>query len=182
MKTQFQLNRIPVDIDYSYDIDSLVKGFLTLSALNRMSEFKFKKAFEVLLPAIESKLNDHGLLSFEEYVDQADRLGMYSDADFEKFTISTDYIHIDVSDVKEAIYKCQYEKLGAEFASMFSNISDLRERMIDISDLSMKDIVILFDEIIHAQHQTGFIYEDLDIDSIKSDLDKELIELMGINQ
>jgi hypothetical protein len=34
--------------------------------------------------------------------------------------------------------------------------------------------------VIHAQHVTGDIFDDLDIDDIKSDLDEEILEIMDI--
>jgi cellobiose phosphorylase len=178
MKTQEELNEILVDIDY-WDDESIIRGFLTLSALNRMNEFDFENAFEYLKNPIKNKLIEHGQCEYEDFEDNASYIYCYSDSDYEVFTRRTDYINISIEDVKEAILKMQYKKLNETFDGCFTHLEDLIERIKDLPK-NEKDLVVLFDEVIHAQHTTGYIFEDLDIENIKQDLDEKLLELMGI--
>ena len=180
MKTQHELNQIDIDIDY-YDAESIVRGFLLHSALNRMHEFSFEDAFNQLRNPIDYKLIEHAQnCTLEEYTDYNCDMGLYCNTDFEKFTFSTDYIHIDIDDVKEAINKLHYEKCKEAFDGMFDDLIEIQEELNNVTD-DQEHNVILFDRVIHAQHVTGDIFDDLDIDAIKSDLDDEIIEMMGIN-
>jgi hypothetical protein len=118
----------------------------------------------------------------EEFIEHNEAMGLHSDSDFEKFTTSTDYIHIDVDDVKHAIFRMHYEKSQEAFDGMFDDLIEIQEALNNVIDDEehQKDNVILFDRVIHAQHVTGDIFDDLDIDDIKSDLDEEILEIMDI--
>ncbi len=180
MKTQIELNQIDIDINYN-DYESIVRGFLTLSALNRMKEFDFDQAFKELKHPILNKLREHAQCDYNEFLEFYKDVFYHEKEDFEKFTYQTDYINISINDVEEAIAKMHYEKSVKAFTGLFDNLIELKDRIEGLDENNTKINVILFDEVIHAQHVTGDIFEDLDIDYIKSDLDEELIEIMGIN-
>ena len=180
MKTQAELNNIEIDIDY-YEHESIVRGFLLHSALNRMSEFDFETAFDGLRNPIDYKLLEHAQnCTFDEFTEYNSEMGMYCDDDFSKFTFNTNYINVDIDDVKEAINKLHYEKSKEAFDGLFDDLIEIQDELNNVTD-NEENNVILFDRVIHAQHVTGDIFEDLNIDDIKSDLDEEIIEMMGIN-
>jgi len=179
MKTQNELNQYDIDIDF-YDNESIIRGFLLHSCLNRMGEFDFQQAFEYLLNPIESKLYEHAQCDYDTFLQYYDDMFYHENSDFEKFTYQTDYINIDVDDVKEAISKMHYEKSKNAFDGLFDNLIDLKERIENLDNLTEQERIILFDEVIHAQHVTGDIFDDIDIELIKRDLDVEVLEIMGM--
>jgi hypothetical protein len=181
MKAQNELNNYVIDIDF-YDNESIIRGFLLHSCLNRMGEFDFKRAFECLIMPINDKLIEHAQCDYDTFYNYHDDISCYMYSDYEKFTVQTDYFYIGIDDVKQAIAKMQYEKLKQVFDGMFDNLIDLKERIENLDNLTEEERVILFDEVIHAQHVSGDIFDDIDIESIKTDLDYELIEIMGINE
>jgi hypothetical protein len=179
MKSQEALNMIDIDIDY-YDVESIIRGFLLHSCLNRMKEFDFNEAFEMLRNPINQKLIEHAQCSFDEYLEYYNDIFFHNDSVYEPFTVQTDYLYIGIEDVKTAIATMNYEKSKDNFSGMFDNLEDLVQRMNDSSNNTEQENIILFDEVIHAQHVTGDIFEDVEIDYIKSEIDKEVLELMGI--
>jgi hypothetical protein len=151
MKSQDGLNEIDVYVDY-YDTESIVKGFLTLSALNRMDEFDFEAAFQYLRCPIESKLAEHGLGTFEEFCETHD-IG-YSKTSLEEFTYKTNYVCIDADDVLQAILRHRYETFRETFDGTFSDLAEIIEKIDALDVDNTKENVILFDKVIHAQHVT----------------------------
>ena len=179
MKTQKELNDYEIEINF-YEPESIIKGFLLHSCLNRMSEFDFEQAFESLINPIQDKLIEHAQCDYDDFYNYYCDVFYYENSDFEKFTFQTNYINICIDDVRETIAKMHYEKSKEAFDGMFDNLIDLKERIDDLDNLTEQEMVILFDEVIHAQHVTGDIFCDVDIQSIKDDLDNDLIEIMGL--
>jgi len=182
MKTQAELDKIDVDIDYR-DNEKIVRGFLTLSALNRMAEFDFEEAFDHLKQPLWNKLIEHAqgctFNEFNEYMNMC----WWGDVDLSVFTAHSDYFQITEQDVFKAMSQLHYDKLKETFHGAFEDVEELHTLSSSATNHASERQanVILFDRVIHAQHVTGDIFDDLDIDDIKSDLDEELIEMMGIN-
>lgn len=153
-----------------------VKEFFECSLNGTMDEFDFEQAFEEFRPEIELKLSEHGLLGFEDYFQSFNEF--HSARDVEQFAGSTGYIHITADEVLEAIARLHYEKAIEAFEGLgsFEELADIIE-CIDNADLNdTKAMVILFDRIIHAQHETGDIY-DFDPVEIRADVEKEFNSL-----
>jgi hypothetical protein len=181
MKTQQEINKYEIDIDY-IDYESVIKGFLLCSAQNRINEFDFDEAFDLLIEPIIFKLEEHGLCSFEDFSKNRDIWIDCSGIDWGLLTVQTDYIHISEEEVKEAVYSLYHKKFKYEFSGMFDHLVEMKEKYENMHELSLKDKIILFDEIIHAQHTCGDIFDMVDIEDLKTDLDEEIIEIMGIEQ
>ena len=181
MKTQEELNLIDIDIDY-YDELSIVEGFIKLSALNRMGEFEFIRAFEYLGARVNDKLTEHAQgCTLEEFTIYMDGM-FYCGVDLSDFTVKTDYIYVGEADVLNAICRLHYEKSRQAFDGMFDDLLEIQEALNTITEGKehVQTNVILFDRIIHAQHVTGDIFDDVDIEDMKAGLDEEIVELMGI--
>lgn len=181
MKSQKELNLYEIDTDYD-DIESIIRSFLTYSALNRMSEFNFESAFGRLQRPIYDKLIEHAQVDYEVFEIYHQDIFCYDTKNLREFTLSSDYINITVEDVLAAIIKMHYERSQEAFNGKFDNLINLNKRIDNQYQITELENIILFDEVIHAQHVTGDVFCDVDIDSIKSDLDIELLEIIGIKQ
>ena len=162
--------------DY-WDYEETIKHFLKCSVLGEMDNFDFEQAFESFKGEIERKLAEHGLLSCEEFKKLHEDINDYSCLG--GLTVNTNYINISEDDLKEYILEGMYKKYKETFED-YSSFDELKEilNQIDNIDLNNRsECVFLFDKVIHAQHETGDIY-DVDIQSIKDELDEELKEVV----
>jgi len=164
----------------SYDYESIILNFWMHSVTNRMNEFRFLEAFKELKQPIEYKLNEHGLIDYDSFVDNEEQLMDFSV--LEQFTTSTNYLHIDLEDIKEAVLKCRYDKMLEAFKGMgaFETLQELLDRIENIHGATIQQKIELFDEIIHAQHETGEIFDDVDIDSLREQAEEEIKEMLNL--
>ena len=166
-----------------YDYESIIKNFWMHSVTNRMNEFDFATAFKSLREPIERKLNEHALLGYENFLEWYDEVFYHEQSNFEAFTYQTNYIYISVDDVREAIAKMHYEKSVEAFDGLgsFETLKEIYEDLNDWHGHSEEWKIKLFDKVIHAQHESGDIFEDCDIESLREKAEEEINELLGIN-
>ena len=163
-----------------YDVNSIIKNFWLCSVTHRMNEFKFSNAFKSLKPYIYNKLAEHGLIDFEAFkeVDFSD----VRDSDLIGFTAQTNYISIDVSEIREVIQQYRYERFRDEFEGVGSFV-DLQDLLDDIDNHyghTQQWKIELFDSIIHAEHETGMIFDDVNIDDLREEAEEEIVELLNL--
>ena len=167
-------------IDENDCVEDIVTAFWLCSACNRMNEFNFLAAYRGLRGQIECKLAEHGLLDFESFRESQES---YIDFSYlENFTIQTDYVYFGFEDVKEAVLKAQYGKMKETFED-YPEFLDLREILEDIDNIcgaTIEQKIQLFDRIIHAEHVTGMIFEDVEMDDLHNNVDDEIKEFLGI--
>ena len=153
-------------------MENIIREFLTASIKGKLNYFDFEEAYDEFRPYLEYKLNQHGLLSFDEYVDQMEEFGQDTEC-LEQFAICTDYINFTAEDVLDAIHKAKYEALRYEFTDMFSELIELSNELEYTTNNTLEQNIILFDKCIHSQHQSGDILEDVDIEAIKEDIEQD---------
>jgi hypothetical protein len=156
------------------DMNEAVGDFFRASIERRLDDYDFESVFEYASMIINQKLAGHGLTSYEEfYDDYNDMFG--NDVDLSQYETHTDWIVISHEDIHEAILRYMYDVYKRTFSGMgaFQDLQSLYNRMQNIYGMSTKERAILFDEVIHAQHVTGDIFEDLDIEAIKEEIDAE---------
>lgn len=165
-----------------YDYEELVKHFLRCSAANSWQYFDFEEAFNNIKIPIEERLSEHGLTSFEEYLEI--QLGLYSEKDIEMlenmFGLQTDYVYLSGDSIFENIMMLRYETMKDEFSGYgaFEDLAKIKEEIEGLdSYLPSLKLIALFDKCIHAEHVTGQIF-DIDIDSLKEEIDEEIKEGM----
>lgn len=156
-------------------MEETVKEFFRASIERKLDDFDFDSAFEQFSGAIRQKLAEHGLLSFDEFIESESDYGFYSKDDLTGFAVHTGYIVISTDELLEVLQKYRYERFKAEFSryGSFQSLLSLYERIQKQYSLSTSEKAILFDECIHAQHETGDIFDDLDIEGIKEEIDRE---------
>jgi predicted transcriptional regulator len=160
-------------------MENIVKDFLKCSIENKkdsFNNFDFTEFFDEFQYMLKDKLNQHGLLSLNDYIEYQEEMGIYNPADLQCFTITTNYININTNDIYTNILEFQYNKLREEFENYneFQTLKQLYNKVIEwelITDL--KKLIFLVDECIHAQHVTGDIL-DIDIEELKEELEQEL--------
>lgn len=159
-----------------YDYESIIKCFWWHSVSMRLEEFDFDEAFESLSEPLQRKLDEHGLGSYEDFYQNQEDLCMY---DFSQFQIQTNFFYFGEEEAKEAIFKAMYEKYKNEFEG-YGVFEDLQEILDEIEkpDLTTQQKNELMDRIIHAQHVTGYIFEDIDMDALHKEVDEEMKEIL----
>ncbi len=157
-------------------MDDHIRDFLECSIKQDFSDFDFDTAFYDFYYLLNDKLIHHGFCDEETFIDKyVETMNDFGfDGDVENFTLSNNYIHISNYDVLEAIAKMHYEKSIDAFANLesFQILDKLRDKLDNRSNLEENELIQLFDECIHAQHETGSICE-VDIEQLKQKLDKK---------
>jgi len=162
------------------DYESIVRNFWMHSVTNRMNEFDFCAAFKSMREPIRSKLSEHGLLTFEEFCENEENFFDYSC--LEQFTVNTNYICIDIEAIKKGVLKAKYDAFRDTFES-YSTFNDLKGLLCELDNYhgaTIEEKIILFDKIIHSQHETGDIFDELNIDDLREEVENEIHELINL--
>lgn len=157
---------ITESFDNYSDIKELFKHFFRCSALSKMDCFNFDRAFEVTIPCIERKLDEHGARSFKDfwnYMTEEERVRCKKSRGRLNNVIDT--------------YR-YYHSLYADYYQfwLLKDILTAYEK-VKVSKNTC-DCAVVFDSIIHAEHVGGYIFEWVllpdDPNSLRYKVDKEL--------
>lgn len=161
-------------------IEEIIREFWLCSLNSDFSEFDWDEAFDEYEPMLAQNCIEHGLGTFEEFQEVYDNIyGLNSmECDIPDWaTYDTNWGSFDNVDACEALLKAKYEFLRKNFENnIHSENAELLERLRNRSGLSEPQLIELFDECIHAQHATGNIIEDLDVDEIRLEVEEEWTE------
>lgn len=163
-----------------YNVEEVVKHFFRCSLYNSWERFNFKRAFESVQSQIESKLAEHGQMDYDSFAQYENDMNDYNLSDLGQFTIHSDYIDIDEDDILNAILEYKYEKFKETFGELdsYQNLIELNEKIDNLKDSDELGYKIqLFDSCIHAQHETGDIFEDFNPDNLRKEIDEEYEDL-----
>lgn len=168
--------KIAEEINY-YIPQEVITRFWDCNIKQNYSNFDFIKAFESFESRIYQKVAEHGLLSYEDFEQAQDEIYDYDC--LEQLEQKTDYIQITKEDLKEAINKYKFERNKKEFED-YSSLQDLKKvydkiQQAKCGELSQKENVLLFDEVMHTEHETGLIFEDdFNIEELRAEFEKGL--------
>ena len=157
-------------------MENIIKDFLRSSIKNDFSDFSFDEAFQEFEYYLKRNLTMHGFCEAGEFIDSYKEFINSDYINIDAFTLHTDYITIDKDDIFEIICKGIQDKLKENFKELKSYLIDLLERIENRPEdtpENLKDLIILFDECIHAQHETGYIVDDCNIEEIKEEIELE---------
>lgn len=156
-------------------MEDIIRDFLESSINGTLDEFDFDDAFSNANSYIYNKLAEHGLLDYDEFIQVEEDIWGINRGDLEEYATHTRYISISTEELYEVVMKYRYDRFRKTFIEFgsFRELLDLYERVGDpsVGNMSIAEKAILFDECIHAQHETGDIFEDVDIESIKAEID-----------
>lgn len=159
-------------------MEDIIREFWKCSLKSDFADFDWHEAFGEFEPYLTRKLTEHGLTSFEEFLeDYDDTFGLHvmeSDVMNLHWAIAqNDYVQFSDVDVVRAIMKAKFEAFQDAFSGLHSELVDLGERLEKWTRLNESEKISLFDECIHAQHATGDILEDVDIESLREEAEQE---------
>ncbi len=161
-----------------HEYDEVVKAFWKANIKQDYSNFDFIKAFESFESLIYNKIAEHGFLSLEVFEENQNE--MYNYECLKELEQLTDYIQITQEDLKKVIIEYKYKINKEEFTTgNYSNLDNLKECYDEIQKvkeglLNHKEMVFLFDKVIHIEHETGLIIEDyFKLDEHRKDFEKE---------
>lgn len=156
-------------------MEDIIRNFLESSINGTLDEFDFDDAFGNANSYIYNKLAEHGLLEYDEFLQVEEDIWGMSRGNLEEYATHTKYISISIDDLYDVVMRYRYERFQKTFGKLnsFRELLDLYERINEspMGMMSVAEKAILFDECIHAQHETGDIFEDVDIESIKAEID-----------
>jgi hypothetical protein len=153
-----------------YDtIEEYIIEFYLCSLRNDFQEFAWDDMQDHFANALRSKLDEHGQGTFEVYQDKmVDLYGNLENLIPGEFIIQTDYVYFTANDAVQAIIKAQYDTMRNVFSGTYSDLQEYIDAMEGVIHLPLAERIRLFDNIIHAQHVTGAIFEDLDTEDLKN--------------
>lgn len=160
-------------------MENMIKDFLRDSIKGNLELYDFEEFFNDFRNTLGYKLSEHGILGFDNFEERQEELYDFSGLD--QYEIITDYVYFSNEDVKNAILQAQYEVLKDTFEddSTFQDLKVLYEKLEFTSNLSLEEKTLLFDSCIHAEHITGMILDDINMEDLKEEIEKEF---KGINQ
>ncbi len=158
-------------------MEDIIREFLESSINGTLDGFDFDNAFDTASVYIHQKLAEHGLLEFEDFINAEEDVWGTNRGDLDNYAVRTSYICISTDDIYECIMEYRYKRFRNTFKDYgsFKELLSLYERINKPSflDLDTSEKTILFDECIHAQHETGDIFDDIDIEAIKEEIDRK---------
>jgi len=149
------------------DKEELIIDFYLCSLKNDWQEFDWDEAFIEFAGGIQEKLAEHGLTGYEDFRNREEDYGFVDKNILEPFSVCSHYVYFPVDDVFEAIMKAKYEAFQNAFGSMFSDLQEYLDQIQNIGCFSLQEKITLFDNIIHAQHVNGNIFDDLNTEELK---------------
>ncbi len=159
-----------------YDDEEVIKAFWSANIKQDYTDFDFIKAFEEFENPIYRKLAEHGLIDLDAYKEQEQEIYDYSCLD--DLGTETNYISISGEDLMGAILEYKFNRMREAFKdySAFDTLTEIYNKIQKAKngETCLKEMVFLFDEVIHAQHETGNIFDDLEIEKLREEFEENL--------
>lgn len=147
------------------------------------SGFDWEGLLSDLRNPLVTKLNEHGLTNVEDYIQNfRDIYGDISEDIPDVYTMQTDYIYFTKENAEEAILVAQYNHAKGTFGR-YPEYKELKELIAEIdksSRYSLKGLISLVDRIVHAEHVTGNIFEDINVEDLKAQAEEMYNEEKGV--
>jgi hypothetical protein len=158
-------------------MEDIIREFWRCSLRSDFSEFDWDEAFDTFEPYLASCVIAHGLGTFDEYLEYYDDcygLDAMSCEIPDWAVYKTDWGWHDENTAMEAMLKAKYEYMRECFGNnIHGDLADLRDRIGNRRGLGEGELIQLFDECIHAQHATGDILDDVDIEDLRAEAEDE---------
>lgn len=159
-------------------MEDIILGFWKCSLKSDFSEFDWDEAFDTYEPFLAENCIAHGQGTFEEFKDHMDQYhgldSMSCDIPHWATYTNQDWGLFDDYDVMLVLVEAKYNFMRDNFSQhIHGDLAELRERINNRGRMSESELISLFDECIHAQHATGNILDDVDIESLREQAEEE---------
>jgi hypothetical protein len=161
---------------YVDPMETIILDFWKCSLSNNFENFDWTEAFDTYIPYLERNCIEHGQGSYEDYKENMEEL--YGDLTLELpdwCKYNTLWGSFDENDAVDALLRAKYEFMRDNFSSnVHGDNAELLYRAKNHSFVNdLPKLIELFDECIHAQHATGNILEDVDVDELREQAEEE---------
>ena len=160
-------------------MEDIIKQFWECSLRSDFSDFDWNEAFCEYETPLADNVIAHGLGTFEEFEEYYDNMYGLNAMECEIpdwAQYSTDWGCFSDVDACKALLRAKWQFMGDNFrGNIHGDLAELREKIqhCNRKKLSEPELIALFDECIHAQHATGAILEDVDIESLREEAEQE---------
>lgn len=175
MKTYYDFILENNENDYD-DYEITITYFWMCSYYSKWNKFNFEKAFESFKYPIWSKLAIHGLLEYDDFKEVEEEYMDQFNINLSELVVHTDYVSFTENDIKDAILKKKYEIFEDAFSALDSliELENIYDEMQKSNNLGLQEKIQLFDKVIHAQHETGDIFDDIDIEGLRNEFERDM--------
>ena len=170
------VGRIWKDEEMTRDPEDIIIDFWECSIRNDFSEFDWDEAFDSFWFRLRRIMIEHGYLGLDEYKEYVtDMFGDLEKSLPEWAGLNNGFVHLSKASIVDAILKSMID--AYKEANLHPDLIDLYERLSSRHVLSEKEKVALFDACIHAEHCTGSVWEDVDIEELREELEERSLRL-----
>ena len=159
------------------DMEDIIIEFWLCSLKSDFSDFDWDQAFNTYEPYLAENCIGHGQGTFEEFKNLYDDIyGLDNmECDIPSWAVyCTDWGWFSDIEACEVLLKAKYEFMKNTFESNIHGYNaKLLERIRNRKNLPEPELISLFDECIHAQHATGSILEDCDVEQLREEAEKK---------
>lgn len=138
-------------------------------------KFNFEENSRHFKGRLRSKLAEHGLRGKEEFVQIQEHI--YGErTELSQWTQRTPYINISEDELREELDEHQWKRNKETFEDhpTFEELQKTFQKSKDIESKETSEQVTAFDSLIHAQHETGQVVEEVDIEELREDFEQRI--------
>jgi hypothetical protein len=160
-------------------MEQIILEFWKCSLACDFSDFDWTEAFDTYIPYLEENCIAHGQGTYEQFKE-------YTEMYYDDLTLDLpDWAKYDSLwgslceyDLVDALLMAKYEFMRENFESnVHGSNAELLVRAKDHKRVkNVAELISLFDECIHAQHATGDILEDVDVEDLRLQAEAEYEE------
>lgn len=159
-----------------FDFDDAILDFWRHSLRNDFTGFDFEEFFDEFGQVLYRRLMEHGFIGdlseYRQYME--DIYGDLTDEIPGWGPVETDFTWFSRDEIVDIILERQREAYKNSLGYHYNDLVNLYERVSSFSpSMLLPESIALLDECIHAQHLTGDILEDVDIESLREEAESE---------
>lgn len=146
------------------------------NSINRTPEkFDFESNSRHFRGRIRQKLSEHGLRGKEEFIRTME--GIYGErTELHQWTQDTPWITITEDELRDVLDEHQWKRNRETFEDhpTFNELEKTFEKTRDIESKETSEKVSAFDSLIHAQHETGQVVQEVDIEELRENFEDKI--------
>ena len=164
------------DFDDYNDFEETIQWFWMCSWFDKWDRFNWSKAFESFKEPFRYKLAEHALLSYDDFREVEEDIWSMTGVDIDQLVVQTNYVTFSRDDVIDGILEKKYQIFQEAFLGMetFETLEGILDDINNHKKLGLQEKIQLFDRIIHAEHESGKIIDDVDIEELRNEFEHDM--------